>query len=168
MRRMRFRLLVGVAVAVLASTLPSAASRDSDPQINDKIRQEEGAHSQIMRTIHFLSDVYGPRLTGSPNHKAAAEWAVKQMTDWGLTNGAPRAVGVRASRAGSNEHLEVHMISPMHDALVVQALAWTPGTNGTVNAQAFNLVPPQGPMPRAAAAPAADAAPQRRAPPRRS
>jgi len=149
MRRMRFRLLVAAAVAVLASTLPSAASRDSDPQINDKIRQEEGAHSQIMRTLHFFSDVYGPRLTGSPNHKAAAEWAIKQMTDWGMTNGhlEPWEFG---HPGWSNEHLEVHLTSPVHDALVVEALAWTPGTNGTVNAPAFNLVPPQGPAATAA------------------
>ena len=97
-----------------------------------------------MRTLHFFSDVYGPRLTGSPNHKAAAEWAIKQMTDWGMTNGhlEPWEFG---HPGWSNEHLEVHLTSPVHDALVVEALAWTPGTNGTVNAPAFNLVPPQGP-----------------------
>ena len=33
-----------------------------------------------MKTMHMLSDVYGPRLTGSPNHKRSAEWAIKQMT----------------------------------------------------------------------------------------
>ena len=44
---------------------PSAA----DPDINKKIRAEENDHSQIMHTMHFLTDVYGPRLTGSPNHK---------------------------------------------------------------------------------------------------
>jgi len=36
-----------------------------DPDINKKIRQEETDHSQIMHTMHFLTDVYGPRLTGS-------------------------------------------------------------------------------------------------------
>jgi hypothetical protein len=47
---------------------------DGGWDINEKIRKEEAANSQIMRTMHFLTDVYGPRLTGSPNHKAAAEW----------------------------------------------------------------------------------------------
>ena len=37
--------------------------------------------------MHYLTDVHGPRLTGSPNHKRAAEWAVKQMTEWGFKNG---------------------------------------------------------------------------------
>ena len=49
--------------------------------------------------MHFLTDVYGPRLTGSPNHKAAAEWAVKQMTEWGLRT-AISSRGTSATRAG--------------------------------------------------------------------
>jgi hypothetical protein len=97
-----------------------------------------------MHTLHFLADVYGPRLTGSPNHKAAAEWAVKQMTEWGFTNGhlEPWDFG---HPGWTNEHLEVHMTAPAHDALVVEALSWTPGTNGTITAPAFNLIAPEGP-----------------------
>ena len=141
---MTSRLLIAGCLATLVTALPFAASGPLDPQINDKIRQEETAHSQVMRTLHVLSDVYGPRLTGSPNHKAAAEWAVKQMSDWGFTNGhlEPWEFG---HPGWSNEHLEVHMTAPVHDALVVEALAWTPGTNGTVTAKAFNLVAPEGP-----------------------
>jgi len=37
-----------------------------DPDINTRIRQEEERHSEIMRTLHYLTDVYGPRLTGTP------------------------------------------------------------------------------------------------------
>jgi hypothetical protein len=39
-----------------------------------------------MRTLHMLSDVYGPRLTGSPNWKNAQDWVVQQATSWGLAN----------------------------------------------------------------------------------
>jgi hypothetical protein len=46
----------------------------------------------------------------------------------------------------ANEHLAVHAVSPFKDALVVEALAWTPGTNGTVKARAFNMVTPEGPL----------------------
>ena len=51
-----------------------------------RIRDEALFRSQIMRTVHFLTDVYGPRLTGSPNYKAASEWALQQMQSWGLEN----------------------------------------------------------------------------------
>lgn len=132
-----------LATLAIAAALPLSAAR-LDPTINDRLRKEEAAHSEIMRTLHFLTDVYGPRLTGSPGHKAAAEWAVRRMTEWGFANGhlEPWDFG---HPGWVNEHLEVHITAPVKDALVVEALAWTPGTNGTVHATAFNLVPPQGP-----------------------
>ena len=143
MRRMKIRALA-IAALLMTAPLPFSAQERLDATINDRIRAEEAEHSQIMRTLHYLTDVYGPRLTGSPNHKAAAEWAVKQMTQWGFANGhlEPWDFG---HPGWSNEHLEVHMTAPVHDALVVEALAWTPGTNGTISVPAFNLVTPEGP-----------------------
>ena len=112
--------------------------------IQNKIRQEENEHSQIMRTMHFLTDVYGPRLTGSPNHKAAAEWAAKQMTSWGFQNahlepwdfGHPGWVNERASG---------YITSPMLAQLTFRVLAWTNGTKGTVTAQTVEIDPPEKP-----------------------
>jgi carboxypeptidase Q len=122
----------------------SAFAQTIDPAINDKIRAEEKDHSQIMHTMHYLADVYGPRLTGSPNHKAAADWAVKEMTSWGFANahlepwdfGHPGWVNERASG---------YALSPFHDQLTFKVLAWTPSTNGTVTAQVFQLIPPEKP-----------------------
>jgi carboxypeptidase Q len=133
-----------VAALLTAASVPFSAQAPSSSAINDRIRAEEARHSEIMQTLHVLADVHGPRLTGSPNHKAAAQWAVEQMTRWGFTNGhlEPWDFG---HPGWSNEHLEVHMTAPVHDALVVEALAWTPGTNGTISAPAFNLVAPEGP-----------------------
>ena len=51
--------------AVLVAPLLAESTRTSE--INAALRQEEHAHSEIMRTMHFLTDVYGPRLTGSPH-----------------------------------------------------------------------------------------------------
>src|SRR5438309_190362 len=79
------RFILVLAVASLAG--PLVAQERLDPQIGAKIRQEEDQHSQIMRTLHFLTDVYGPRLTGSPSLKAAGEWSIKTMASWGFTNG---------------------------------------------------------------------------------
>jgi carboxypeptidase Q len=150
---MKFKTLLAGSVVALATALPYAAQSPIDPNINDKIRKEEAANSQVMQTLHHLTDVYGPRLTGSPNHKAAAEWAVKTMTSWGMQNGKlePWNFG---SPGWVNEHLSVHATAPFKDALVVEALAWTPGTRGTVKAKAFNLIVPEGPLANPAAEPA--------------
>ncbi len=63
-----------------------------DEATTAKMRSEELEHSQILPTLHTLTDRYGPRVTGSPNHEAAAKWAVSQMTARGLNEG--RGYGV--------------------------------------------------------------------------
>ncbi|HWX40344.1 MAG TPA: M20/M25/M40 family metallo-hydrolase [Blastocatellia bacterium] len=130
----------------LAAVAPMAGLSQgrTDGDVNAKIRREEADHSQIMRTMHYLTDIYGPRLTGSPNHKAAAEWAVKQMTEWGFENAhlEPWDFG---HPGWLNERLSAHIISPVKDELSCKALAWTPGTSGTVTGNAVQLVLPEKP-----------------------
>jgi hypothetical protein len=127
-----------------ASTSPTPPQERIDTEMYWKIRREGMERSQIMRTLHVLTDVYGPRLTGSPNFKGAADWTVKQMTDWGFKNAhlEPWDFG---HPGWLNEHLSAHIVSPVKDALVCEALAWTPGTNGTVTGQAYQLVLPERP-----------------------
>ena len=85
---MTSRRLIGLSVAlILAGFAVLAAEERPDESVFWKIRQEATARSQILQTVHILTDVYGPRLTGSPNLKAAGEWAVQQMPSWGLKNG---------------------------------------------------------------------------------
>jgi hypothetical protein len=109
-----------------------------------KIRQEGTDNSKILGTLHILTDLYGPRLTGSPNLKAAGEWAIDQMHAWGLTRGHLEPWDF--ARSGwTNERLAAHIVSPVKDALVAEALAWTPGTEGVVRAQAVQLTLPQRP-----------------------
>src|SRR6187431_2706883 len=59
----------------------------TDDALLAKIRAEGMDRSKVMWIEHYLTDVYGPRPTGSPNHVAAADWAIKTMTSWGMTNG---------------------------------------------------------------------------------
>lgn len=130
-------LVVGGAVAV-------ATQERLDQDVFWKIRQEGTNNSKILSTLHVLTDVYGPRLTGSPNLKAAGEWAIEQMHAWGLENG--RLEPWDFARSGwTNERLAAHIVSPVKDALVVEALAWTPGTEGLVRAQAVQITLPQRP-----------------------
>jgi hypothetical protein len=115
-----------------------------DPDIQSRIRKEAMNNSKIMRTLHYFTDVYGPRLTGSPNLKAAGEWAIKQMAEWGFENGhlEPWDFG---HPGWTNERLSAHLISPVKEPLTCEALAWTPGTNGVVTGLVFQLTPPTSP-----------------------
>jgi hypothetical protein len=137
-------LIAVLCSVVLACGVSLSAQSSADPDINKKIRQEETTHSQIMHTMHFLTDVYGPRLTGSPNHKAAADWAIKEMTSWGFENGhlEPWDFG---HPGWVNERASGYVLSPIHDQLTFKVLAWTPGTKGTVKAEVFHLIAPEKP-----------------------
>ncbi|MBV8207087.1 MAG: M20/M25/M40 family metallo-hydrolase [Acidobacteria bacterium] len=137
MRLPLFALCLLLPVSAFPQTAGSA-------DINARIRQEEMEHSQIMHTMHFLADVYGPRLTGSPNQKAAAEWAIKEMSSWGMQNGhlEPWDFG---HPGWTNERASGYALSPIHDQLYFKVLAWTPGTQGTVTAQAMLIDPPEKP-----------------------
>jgi carboxypeptidase Q len=141
MKHSTFVVAVGLSVSVV---LPYAAEERIDAAINAKIRQEGMDHSTIMRTLHYLTDVYGPRVTGSPSLKAAGEWAVKEMESWGFTNGHLEAWDW-GKPGWTNDFASGAITSPVKDKLEFEVLAWTPGTNGTVKGQAFVLVPPDQP-----------------------
>ncbi|HWI20311.1 MAG TPA: M20/M25/M40 family metallo-hydrolase [Vicinamibacterales bacterium] len=141
---MKQRFLMIFAATVLAAASFPAAQEKVDKDIQWKIRREATDNSQIMRTMHFLTDVYGPRLTGSPNLKAAQDWIVQETTRWGLKNAhlEPWNFG---HPGWVNERLSVHAIAPFKDSLVAEALAWTPGTNGAVTAQVVQMLIPSSP-----------------------
>jgi carboxypeptidase Q len=123
-----------------------AAQEKVDQATDARFRSEELEKSQIMHTLHMLTDRYGPRVTGTPNHEAAAKWVVKQLTDWGFKNARlePWDFG---HPGWSNERASAFIVSPVQENLKFEVLAWTPSTKGTVTASAIQLVPPQGPPP---------------------
>lgn len=137
------RRVVALSLALSMLSLPVAAQNGGGDMLS-RIRKEAMERSQIMKTMHMFTDVYGPRLTGSPNHKAAAEWAVKQMTAWGLENAHLEPWDFKHP-GWLNERLTAHLISPVKDPLVCEVLAWTPSTKGTVQAKAYQLVLPERP-----------------------
>ena len=136
------RTAILIPLAALVASLSAQPRQDAD--VNAKIRAEAAARSTIMHTLHMLTDVYGPRVTGSPNLKAAGEWAIKEMTSWGFTNGhlEPWDFG---HPGWVNERFSAHIVSPVKDQLTAEVVAWTPGTDGTVTAPAYQLLIPDRP-----------------------
>ncbi len=141
---MRRQWIPLVVAGLLAVSVPAGSEDTHTSDVAWNIRREAQERSQILSTLHLLTDVYGPRLTGSPNLTQAGEWAIAQMTSWGLTNAKlePWNFG---HPGWLNERFTAHLVSPVKDALVGEVLAWTPSTNGVVRAAAFQLVPPDRP-----------------------
>jgi len=141
---MPIRRLTAVSLILTLFSFPILAQSPGDTDLLARIRSEAMERSQIMKTIHMFTDLYGPRLTGSPNHRNAAEWAIKQMTNWGMENAhlEPWNFG---HPGWLNERLTAHIIAPVKDPLVCEVLAWTPSTRGTVQAKSLQLFMPERP-----------------------
>ena len=105
-----------------------------DLDVLAQIKTEAYQHSQVMENLYYMSEVYGPRVTNSRNHRAAAEWAMKQMKEWGMQN-----VHLEKFSFGYGWQIKkfyAAMETPAYAALIGFPLAWTPGTNGPITAEA--------------------------------
>ena len=78
--------IVALLIFSLTAGAQIADTEKVDLDVMAKIRAEGLERSQVMDTLSYLTDVIGPRLTGSPSMKAANEWTKSKMASWGLVN----------------------------------------------------------------------------------
>src|SRR5689334_18072284 len=132
----------------MLASMPATAQAPGVADMYAQIRAEETNNSKIMWIIHEVADVYGPRVTGSPNLKAADDWAVKTMASWGLVNTHLEPWTFQPPSAATpvpgweNMGLLAEAVAPFHGQLMVKPLAWTPSTKGAVTAKVALLDPP--------------------------
>jgi carboxypeptidase Q len=128
-----------LASAALLWAAPIATSQVVQERVDlDVIRsiREEGLeHSQIEELGGYLTDVIGPRLTGSPGMFRANEWAAKTLQDWGLQNVVVEAWG-EFGRGWENLSYSGRILEPYVQILSALPVAWTGSTKGTVTGPA--------------------------------
>ncbi len=124
-----------VAVGPATSAPDAQAAPTVDPlALDKKILDEAKNGSQIMANLTYLSDMIGPRLTGSAALKKANEWTAEKMRSYGLSNvhleGWTIPVGWERGTAS------MKIIEPnIGRSLTVASMAWTPGTNGKISGE---------------------------------
>ncbi|HEX9563511.1 MAG TPA: M20/M25/M40 family metallo-hydrolase [Gemmatimonadaceae bacterium] len=137
------RLSAFAGAAILAVMLPASpirAQEQVDAAAIEKIKAEGlSDRSAVMETASWLTDVFGARLTGSPNIRAAAEWSVKKMTEWGMVNARLEPWGT-FGRGWTNDRFSLNVIAPTPWPVIAYPAAWTPGTNGTVTGEVVRIV----------------------------
>lgn len=122
-------LLLFVGLSALPAQTPA---EKLDSETIAKIRDEGLNHSQVMDHISWLTDVYGPRLTGGPAILQASDWVLKKFGEWGLANAHRETWPF--GKGWSLVRFSAHMIEPQVQPLIGFPGSWTPGTNGTVTA----------------------------------
>jgi carboxypeptidase Q len=138
------RFTFALAACCLA-VLPAMAQAPGLSTVDAQLRAQETKDSQLMWWLHEVTDVYGPRLTGSPGLRAAQDFAVEQMKKCGFTN--VHLEPWNFNHPGwQNYELEANVVKPFQQPLTVRAVSWTPGTKGVVEGPVLVVEPPQPPV----------------------
>ncbi|HEV8266161.1 MAG TPA: M20/M25/M40 family metallo-hydrolase [Gemmatimonadales bacterium] len=129
------RSLIAVTLALLgAAAAPAAAQivqERVDLSVVQRIRDEGLNRSQIPELASYLTDVIGPRLTGSTNMRKANDWAAEQFRAWGLANVRVEPWG-RFGRGWERVSFSARILEPFVQPIQGSPLAWSGSTRGTV------------------------------------
>jgi hypothetical protein len=124
------------AIAVLCSSGLTPAL--SQPVVEDSvlaaIETQTMENSHVMELAQMMTDVYGPRLTGSPGLERATAWTVQTLEDWGLSNvhldeWGPFGKGWELNR------FSMEVTAPVNFPVLAFPKAWSSGTNGPVSGE---------------------------------
>ena len=128
---------VAVLCAVLLAGFLSRASLssradDTSPfaAADAKILAEIHDHSEAAQNLEYISDNIGPRLTGSPQLKAANDWTAEQFRKYGLTN--VHLESWKIAHTWTRGTAKARIVTPAEHPLTIASSGWAPGTNGPV------------------------------------
>ncbi len=96
-----------------------------DSAVISQIRDEGMNRSQVLEILSYLTDVYGPRLSGSPGYMEAAEWARAKLESMGLHYAHLEAWGVWG-RGWTLKSYSANIISRQNFPLISYPKAWSP------------------------------------------
>ncbi|HSM60183.1 MAG TPA: M20/M25/M40 family metallo-hydrolase [Longimicrobiales bacterium] len=127
-----------VLPALLAMAVPATAQvaqEAVDLTVVQRIREEGLERSQVEQLARHLTEVIGPRLTGSPGMREANEWTADKFREWGLVGIEIEPWG-EFGRGWVSEDYAGRILTPFEQPLHGHPLAWTGSTNGTVRGHA--------------------------------
>jgi hypothetical protein len=128
--------LSSLLVAQNASSVPGADGSVDEKAVAFFI--EEGLErSQVMDHLSWLCDVYGPRVTGSPNLRKAQNWSVDRFTKMGMN--ADKEVWGPFGRGWRCDHVSMAVVGDNPWPVIAYAKAWSPGVDGRVVADVVHV-----------------------------
>ncbi|MBK8506782.1 MAG: M20/M25/M40 family metallo-hydrolase [Saprospiraceae bacterium] len=125
---------------LVVMTIPNLirAQENIDDSINQLIRKHGLEQGEVMEIASWITDVYGPRLTGSPMLDKATEWAVKTLEGMQMKNVHLEEWGP-FGRGWQLDHFELHCTAPSYFPLIAYPKAWSPSTDGEISGEVIYL-----------------------------
>ncbi len=141
-----FRLITAALLLITVLAPPSLLAQSPQSQqaeVKDpnnpieKIKDEGMNRSQVMKTLSYLTDVIGPRLTGSPGMKRANEWTAEQFKQWGID--ARLEPWGQFGHGWTLKRFTAQVVEPQFIPLIAYPKAWSASTKGPVTANVVYL-----------------------------
>jgi len=129
------RVLIPLGVSAFGATV--IAQEPVDREMIAKLRAESDARSQVLESYRVLTDVIGPRLTGTPGFKRSVDWTRDRLVEWGMANVAVESWPF--GRGWTLEKLTLEMTAPRYFPLEGYPEAWTPSTKGVLSSAPIYL-----------------------------
>lgn len=131
---MQIRSLLLVLFTGAAAPLSAQALEPVDGKAIEFLRKHGLEQSQVMDHLSWMCDVYGPRLTGSPNIKRAQNWAKRTFEKWGLHKPHFEAWGP-FGRGWRLDGFAIKVVGDNPWPVHAYPKAWSPGLKGKLRAQ---------------------------------
>jgi len=112
--------------ASVSKTAQGTTAEKPTREVIQAIKDEGQNRSEVMNTLGYLTDVIGPRLTGSPGLKRAGEWTRDRLSAWGLENAQLEPWG-EFGRGWSLKRFSAQVVEPQAFPLIGYPKAWSPG-----------------------------------------
>ena len=130
-------LCLGFCALSSAPAGHAAAPSDAKPvsaerAVVNRIADVGFNHSELPETAEYLADQIGGRMTNSPAMRRAERWTAERFNAWGLRN--VRTEGFDFGRGWWIEASSIRMVTPRPLVLKGIPVAWTPPTQGVLNA----------------------------------
>jgi hypothetical protein len=127
-----------ILFALLSPTFCAAQTPQPSPQPQptpdaiERIKDEGVNRSRLMETVEHITDVIGPRLTGSPALRRANEWTRERLTQYGLANA--HLEPWRFGRGWTLKRFSAEVVAPQAFPLLAYPRAWSPGLDSPLTA----------------------------------
>jgi hypothetical protein len=138
MKKMTLQIFSACFFLLLVGNKLSAQREPINAQLVEAIRKEGLENSQVMEVAAWLTDVHGPRLTGSPKLDDATKWAKSTLEKWGMSNVHLEEWGP-FGRGWQLSHFSMHALTPTYFPIIAVPKAWSGSTKGEITGEVIYL-----------------------------
>ncbi|MFZ2341277.1 MAG: M20/M25/M40 family metallo-hydrolase [Bacteroidales bacterium] len=133
------RLIIGAWFLMFLPVSIFSQTEKVDLTMIYKIKQEGTRNSAIEDLAYGLTDLSGPRLTGSSGGARGNEWALMKMEELGFQNVRIEEAGNFSRGGWDNLKTYAAMTSPYYANFACNPVAWTGSTPGLVKSEVILL-----------------------------